>query len=118
MFGIRAFSILAIVVGALETTGGLQELIYQGILNSRTYPLVAGTLGTLAGITLLVSAVALLLGARSSLPLAYAAASIGVPTFILIGIITQIAGWPIAAAGMIFPCVLLVLSRRSVAPSH
>lgn len=110
-----AFSLVAILVGALETAGGAQELIYQGILRSRTYPLVAGTLGTLAGVLLLAGAFALLLGARPLLVLAYAACLIGVPAFILIGVVTHIAGWPITAAGIVFPLVLLAFGRKGTA---
>ena len=38
-------SVLTIVIGALLTAGGGQELVFEGILNSRLYPLVGGTLG-------------------------------------------------------------------------
>ena len=43
-----AIATFTIIVGALLTAGGLQELIVQGILNNRTFPLLGGTLGTVA----------------------------------------------------------------------
>jgi hypothetical protein len=50
-------ALLAIVFGALETAGGTQELVYLGIMNSETYPLVAGTMGALAGALLLAAGI-------------------------------------------------------------
>ena len=38
--------ILTILIGALLTAAGAQELVVQGILNNRLFPLVGGTLGT------------------------------------------------------------------------
>ena len=54
-------SVLTIVIGALLTAGGVQELVFQGILNSRLYPLVGGTLGAVAGVFLLSAGIALFL---------------------------------------------------------
>jgi hypothetical protein len=42
-------AIFAIALGAVELAAGVQELVYLGVLQSQTYPLIAGTLGTLAG---------------------------------------------------------------------
>jgi hypothetical protein len=42
-------AILAIVTGTLQTAGGAQELIVQGIFNNKGVPLIGGTLGALAG---------------------------------------------------------------------
>ena len=113
MRGQTPVAVLAIVFGALETAGGAQELIYQGILRSRTYPLTAGTLGTLAGISLLAAGIALLLRAPLAAVLAEAAAYVSVPVFVLIGIVTRIAGWPITAVGILLPVLLMRLTRRS-----
>ena len=49
MRGQMPLALLALVFGALETAGGAQEMIYLGIMNSETYPLIAGVLGVLAG---------------------------------------------------------------------
>jgi hypothetical protein len=102
---------VAIVLGALETAGGIQELVYQGIFNSRTYPLVAGTLGTVAGMLLLAAGIAFLVRSGLAGVLASAAAYVSVPVFIQIGIVTRIAGWPITMAGILFPLLLFFFSR-------
>lgn len=107
-------ALLAIALGALETAGGAQELIYQGILRSRTYPLTAGTLGTVAGALLLAAGIALLVRAPLAAELARATACVSVPVFVLIGIVTHIAGWPVTAGGVIFPLLLVLVCRRSV----
>src|SRR4051794_18389042 len=83
--GIAVFGIL---LGALETAGGLQELIYQGILQSRTYPLIAGTLGTVAGVLLLATGIAMLIRSRLVGDLAWATVFVSLPTFVVIGIAT------------------------------
>jgi hypothetical protein len=105
-------ALLAIVFGALETAGGTQELVYLGILNSETYPLVAGTMGALAGALLLAAGIALLVHSQLVAVLAQATAWISVPVFILTGIVTHRAGWPITAVGILFP-LLLVFCQRS-----
>lgn len=112
MRGQTLIATVAIVLGALETTGGIQELVYQGIFNSRTYPLVAGTLGTVAGIFLLAAGIAFLVRSGLAVVLASAAAYVSVPVFIQIGIVTRIAGWPITMAGILFPLLLFFFSRN------
>jgi hypothetical protein len=108
-------AVLGILFGALETAGGLQELIYQGILRSRTYPLIAGTLGTVAGAMLLATGIALLIRSRVVAELAWATLYTSVPVFVTIGIATHIAGWGITAVGILFPIVLVWAQRRSAA---
>lgn len=105
-------ALLAVVLGALETAGGVQELVYQGILRSRTYPLTAGTLGTIAGALLLAAGIALLVRLPAATTLVEAAAYVSVPVFILIGVITRIAGWPITAVGILFPLFLFGFNRK------
>ena len=113
-----AVAAFAILLGALETAGGLQELIYQGILRSRTYPLIAGTLGTLAGVLLLATGIAMLVRSRSVAELAWATVYVSVPTFVVIGIATHIAGWGITALGIVVPILLVWIQRRSAAPAR
>lgn len=113
MRGRMPVALLAIVLGALETAGGAQELIYQGILRSRTYPLTAGTLGTVAGALLLASGIALLVGSPLGPVLARAAAYVAVPVFVLIGIVTRIAGWPVTVVGILFPVFLVFFCQKS-----
>ena len=48
-------ALFALVLGTLEAAGGAQEMIYLGIMNSETYPLVAGALGVLTGGLLLAA---------------------------------------------------------------
>ena len=55
MRGQMPLALLALVFGALEAAGGAQEMIYLGIMNSETYPLIAGVLGVLAGGLLLAA---------------------------------------------------------------
>jgi len=116
MRGQMPFAIFAIVFGALEAAGGAQEMIYLGILQSETYPLEAGVLGVVSGGLLLAAGVALLVQSRIAFTLAQATVWISVPTFILTGIITHRAGWPITAVGIGFPLLLVLFcwkNRRS-----
>jgi hypothetical protein len=104
-------SILTILIGALLTAGGAQELIVQGIGNNRLYPLIGGTLGTVAGTLLLSAGVALLRQSPRAIALARAAAFVSLPVFLLIGFIRPLAGWPVAIIGIGFPLFLLVYYR-------
>jgi len=113
MRGQMPVALLAIVLAVLETAGGAQELIYLGILRSETYPLVAGALGTLAGTLLLAAGVALLLGSPLIAVLVPASAWVSVPVFILVGIVTHRAGWPITAAGILFPLFLVFFCQKA-----
>jgi len=112
MRGQMPIASLALVLGALETAGAAQELVYLGILRSETYPLVAGALGTLAGVLLLAAGVALLLSSPLVAVLVPATAWISVPVFILTGIVTHRAGWPITAAGILFPLFLVFFCQK------
>ena len=59
----------------------------------------------------LATGIALLVRSRLTGVIAVAAASVSVPVFILIGIVTRIAGWPITAIGILFPPLLLLWTR-------
>ncbi len=109
-------ALLALVFGTLEAAGGAQEMIYLGIMNSETFPLVAGAMGVLAGGLLLAAGVTLLISSRVAPVLARATAWISVPVFILTGIVTHRAGWPITAVGILFPLVLVFFCQRSSEP--
>lgn len=113
MPGQTAIALLAIVLGALETAGGAQELVYVGILQSRTEPLVIGTLGTVAGALLLAAGIALLVRSRLAAVLVTGTAYVSVPVFVLSGIVKHYAGWPITAAGIAFPLFLVLLWQRT-----
>jgi hypothetical protein len=113
MRGQMPVALLALVFGALEAAGGAQEMIYLGILQSETYPLVAGVLGVLAGGLLLAAGIALLVRSRLASALAQATAWISVPTFVLTGIVTHRAGWPITAVGISFPLLLVLFCYKS-----
>ena len=54
-------ALLIIVLGALEIAGGVQELVYQGIIRNYRYPHISGTLGVVAGALLLAAGIALLI---------------------------------------------------------
>lgn len=106
-------AILSILIGALLTAGGLQELVVQGIFNSRLYPLVGGTLGTVAGALLLSAGVALLRESPRAIALIRAAALVCVPVFVLIGFVRPLAGWPVTIVGIGFPLFLLAYYRSA-----
>ncbi|MBS1842150.1 MAG: hypothetical protein JSS69_06090 [Acidobacteria bacterium] len=111
-------SLFAIVFGAFETVGGVQELIYRGILRSETEPLVMGTIGTLAGIFLLVAGILLLIRSPHAAVLAQSAAYIGVPVFLIIGVWKHYAGWPITLIGIAYPLLLVALTYKSLKNSQ
>jgi len=113
MTGQMPFALFAIVFGALETAGGAQEMIYLGILNSETYPLIAGALGVVAGGLLLAAGIALLVRSQLAHVLAQATAWISVPVFVLTGIVTRRAGWHITAVGIVFPVLLVFFCWRN-----
>ena len=106
-------AILSILIGALLTAGGLQELVAQGILNSRLYPLVGGTLGTVAGALLLTAGIALLRQSPRAIDLIRAAALVCVPVFVLIGFVRPLAGWAVTIVGIGFPLFLLAYYRSA-----
>jgi hypothetical protein len=110
-------ALFALVFGTLEAAGGAQEMIYLGIMNSETYPLIAGALGILAGGLLLAAGFALLIRSPLAPVFAQATAWISVPVFTLTGIITRRAGWPITAVGILFP-LLLLFGQRGGKPSE
>ena len=105
-------AILAVLVGALETAGGAQELVVQGILNNRAWPLVGGTLGTVAGALLLSAGIAMLLNSLHTPRLVYATAWVSVPVFILIGIVDRMAGIPVTIVGIGLPLLLVLFLRK------
>jgi hypothetical protein len=106
MRGQMPVALFAIVFGALETAGAVQELVYRGILASLTEPLIIGALGTVAGALLLAAGIALLV--RSALAAAFvpAAAYISVPVFLISGVYKHYAGWPITVVGIAYPLLL------------
>ena len=105
-------AIFAILIGALELTAGVQELVYQGILNSRTYPLMGGTLGAVSGALILSTGISILRRSTLASTLAQTAAWVSVPTFVLLGVITRMAGWPATLLGMEYPLFVLAWIRR------
>jgi len=100
-------AIFTILIGALLAAGGVQELVFRGILNSRLYPLIGGTLGTVAGALLLSAGIALLRQSPRAVALIRASAWVCVPVFVLIGFIKPLAGWPVRIVGIAFPLFLL-----------
>ena len=106
-------AILSILIGALLTAGGLQELVVQGIFNSRLYPLIGGTLGTVAGALILSAGIALLRESPRAIALTRAAALVCVPVFVLIGFVRPLAGWAVTIVGIGFPLFLLAYYRSA-----
>ena len=105
-------SILTILIGAVLTAGGAQELVAQGIFNNRRYPLLGGTLGAVAGALLLSAGIALLRESPRAVALTRAAAYVSVPVFVIIGFIWPLAGWPVRIVGIAFPLFLLWYFRK------
>jgi hypothetical protein len=112
MRGQMPVPLFALVFGVLEFAGGAQEMVYLGFLQSERYPLIAGALGVLAGGLLLAAGIALLVRSTLASVLAQASAWIGVPVFILTGVITHRAGWPITAVGIGYPLFLTFFRLR------
>jgi len=111
MRGHMPVSLLAIVFGALETAGAVQELVYRGILNSETEPMIIGALGTVAGGLLLWAGIALLIRSHLVSTLVPATAYVSVPVFLISGVYKHYAGWPITVVGIAYPLLLLLWCR-------
>jgi len=113
-------SLFAIVFGALETAGGAQELVYRGILNSQTEPLIVGTLGALTGVLLLAAGILLLIRSLHAVDVLKSAAYLAVPVYLFIGVYKHYAGWTVTLVGIGYPLLLLsFISKfaKSVQPS-
>jgi len=108
-------SILTILIGAVLTAGGAQELIVQGIFNNRRYPLLGGALGAVAGALLLSAGIALLRESPRAIALIRASALVCLPVFLIIGFVWPLAGWPVRIIGIGFPLFLLAYFRKSQA---
>lgn len=108
-----ALAIATILVGALETAGGLQELVVQGIFNNQRIPLAGGTLGTVAGAFILSTGIGMFRRSADAARLARATAGVCVPTYILIGLVWRLAGWPATILGLVLPLILVAATRRA-----
>ena len=105
-------AVITILVGALQAAGGVQELVFQGVLNNRLYPLLGGTLGTVAGVFLLATGIALFRRSSEVVRLARTTASVCLPVFVLIGIIQPLAGRAATILGLTVPLFVLAMLRR------
>jgi membrane associated rhomboid family serine protease len=111
-------AVITILVGALQTAGGAQELVFQGVFNSRLYPLIGGTLGTVAGVFLLATGIALFRRSPDLLRLARATVSVSLPVFLLIGVIQPLAGRAATILGFGMPLVVLAVLSRHARHTH
>lgn len=111
MRGHMAISLFALVFGALETGGAVQELVYRGILHSETEPMIIGALGTITGAVLLWAGAALLIRSRLASVLIPASAYLSVPTFLISGVFKHYAGWPITLVGIVYPLIMVLWWR-------
>ncbi len=107
MRGHMAVSLFALVFGALETGGAVQELVYRGILRSETEPMIIGALGTITGAVLLWAGAALLIRSPLVSVLIPATAYLSVPTFLISGVYKHYAGWPITLVGIVYPLIMV-----------
>jgi hypothetical protein len=112
--GHMAVSLFALIFGALETGGAVQELVYRGVLNSETDPMIVGALGTVTGAVLLWTGGALLIRSRLVSVLVPATVYLSVPTFLISGIYKcsscphhHYAGWRITLVGIVYPLIML-----------
>jgi len=103
--------ILAIMIGALQVAGGLQEAWVGGMLRSQSWPLMGGTMGTVAGGLLFAAGVALLRRSPGAAQLARGAATTCMAVFVLIGFVKPLAGGLAVLLGIGFPIVLLLFLR-------
>jgi hypothetical protein len=113
MRGQMPVALFAIIFGALETGGGTQELVYRGILNTETEPMIMGTLGTVAGALLLAAGIGLLVNSRLTAVLVPAAAYVAVPVYLIVGVYKHYAGWPITLVGIVYPLVLFLYCYKA-----
>ena len=111
-------AILTILVGALLAAGGAQELVFQGVLNNRLYPLLGGTLGAIAGVFLLATGIGLFRRSPDILRLARATASVSLPAFLLIGVLHPLAGRPATILGLGMPLLVLAVLTRHARHTH
>jgi len=111
MRGHMAVSLFALVFGALETGGAVQELVYRGILRSETEPMIIGAMGAVTGAVLLWTAVALLIRSRLVSVLVPATAYLSVPTFLISGVYKHYAAWPIILVGIVYPLLMVFWCR-------
>src|SRR5262245_54257567 len=111
-------SLFAIVFGALETAGGVQELVYRGILNSQTEPLIVGTLGALTGVLLLAAGILLLIRSLHAVDVLKSAAYLAVPVYLFIGVYKHYAGWPITLVGIAYPLFLVLYICKIAKPAQ
>ncbi len=118
MRGHMAVSLFALVFGALETGGAVQELVYRGVLNSENDRMMIGALGTVTGAVLLWTGVALLIRSRLASVLVPATVYLSLPTFLIAGVYKcsscphhHYAGWRITLVGIVFPLIMLFWCR-------
>ena len=118
MRGHMAISLFALAFGALETGGGVQELVYRGVLNSETEPMIVGALGALTGAVLLWTGGALLIRSRLASVLVPATVYLSVPTFLISGVYKcsscphhHYSGWRITLVGIVYPLIMLFWCR-------
>ena len=109
---------IGIVIGALETMGGLQEAVVQGIFGNRSYPLIGGTLGAVAGAFVLATAIALFRGSTHATMLSRAAAGVAIPVFLLIGVLLPLTSVPAAMLGFAAPMAIVAYTHRQAAAAN
>jgi len=112
MHGRLPLALFAILLGAVDTAAGLQEVVFLGILQSQTEPLIMGSLGTVASGMLLAAGIALLVQSSLTDVLIASAAYLCVPVFILTGVIKHYAAWPSTAVGIAYPLLLFFLWHK------
>jgi len=104
-------ALFAILLGAVDTAAGLQEVVFLGILQSQTEALVVGSVGTVASALLLAAGIALLIQSPLTDVLITSAAYVCVPVFIFTGVIKHYSAWPSTLLGIAYPLLLFFLWR-------
>jgi len=112
MRGRSPLALFAILLGAVDTAAGLQEVVFLGILQSQTEALVEGSVGTVASALLLTGGIALLIQSSLTDVLITSAAYVCVPVFVLTGVVKHYSAWPSTVVGIAYPLLLFYLRRR------
>ena len=103
----KAMAIFALMVGAFEVMNSLVEVRY-GLANPGGSALMIGAVGTLAGASLLVAAIALLRGTSGATTLARAAAYACLAVFGLVAIVSPLFSILATLLGVGFPIALIL----------
>lgn len=108
-----ALAVSTILIGALETAGGAQELYWGIVGNGGPVPVLGGTAGAVAGALLVAAGIAMLRRSPRARELALAAAGLALPVFVAIGVVVRMMGAAALLVGFGISAALLVWALRA-----